>query len=335
MLTSRKNFLQQAGFAIAGSLLTSSKLFANEVNPLDAPGFLPPSTKHPKDCTNNLRDNDLYTQARTSNEYFTYYKTPSPLKDVLYRLEEDISGCVSPIPSTDICDDTNNHITDESALRYLAYFPLKASTEFPNGHDYGTKPLPCVAFFHAGGFQECADFEGGVLATMSKSFARKGFIAITVEYRAGRRKDDVDPSRTSAQQHIAPYRAIQDARGALRSIMKRNTVAEGQHNGSFIINPDQFFIGGMSAGSITALGATYYRNQSMINQAFPTTSASLTIEQALGNIDADYYYGDLPNPPTIPNYRPTIRGVLNCWGGISIPKMMMLMKLPFLWGEII
>lgn len=315
MLTSRKKFLQQTGFVIAGSLLPYSKLLANVFTP--PPVKPPPDVNHPMFCTNNLRDNDLFTQARTSNAYFTYYKTPSPIKDVLYALEEDLSGCVSPLPTADDCDPTNNHITNESALRYRAYFPLKNTTEFPNGHNYSEIPLPCLVFFHAGGFQECADFEGGVLATMCKAFARKGFIAISVEYRAGRRKDGTN---TSAQQHIAPYRAIQDARGALRSIIKRNTVAEGQHDGLFIINPDQFFIGGMSAGAITALGATYYRNQSMINQAFPTSGASLTIEQALGNIDVDNYYGDLPNPPSIPNYRPTIRGVLNCWGGVVIPK---------------
>jgi len=176
--------------------------------------------------------------------------------------------------------------------------------------------------FHPGGFKECPDYLTPGLVTICQQLAARGYIAITVGYRGGRILDPntvLTASRTSAQQQLAIYRAIQDGRGAIRSIIKRNDPAD-KHGNQFRINEDQFFIGGLSAGAITAVSIAYYRSQNMINQVFPVASTSLTIQQALGHINADYYYGETGTDLNNPKYSPVIRGVLNCWGGISIPK---------------
>ena len=151
------------------------------------------------------------------------------------------------------------------------------------------------------------------MTTICREFARRGFIAFTIGYRTGRIKDTPNPDRTSAQQGLASYRGIQDGRGAIRSIIKRNASTD-KHGNKFRINEDQFFIGGLSAGAIIAMGSTYYRNQGMINQAYPVRGTSISVEDALGHINSDYYYGETGSDFANPLYTPLIRGVLNGWG---------------------
>jgi hypothetical protein len=153
------------------------------------------------------------------------------------------------------------------------------------------------------------------MITFCMEFARKGFIAITCEYRWGILKDE-NIIYTTTQQELALYRGQQDGRGAIRSIIKHNRT--DYHNGLFRINEDQFFVGGASAGSVIALGCAYYRNQTMVNQVFLNKVGKPTIEDALGPLQADYYYGDVPDETH--TYWPKIAGVFNCWGGIFMPK---------------
>jgi|GEM_PF-2806850 len=320
MLLSRKKFLQQTGLACAATMLPFSKLFSAELRkPLTL------DTRHPKNCTQNLVDNTFYDLDFIEEDDFTYYKDTGPTaKDILYKLEENVTACVDTSPPgfpQKICDVTNNHDDEDiSVLRYHAYYPRSAYSgeDTENGHDYETVPLPLLLLFHPGGFQECIGYIPPGIKIVCQQLARRGFVCITADYRAGRVKDLSDPTKVSVQQQMAPYRAIQDGRGAIRTIFKRNDeTGRGGHN--FKINPNQFFIGGQSAGAVVASGIAYYRNQAMINEVFPIDTGSLSIEDALGHINADYYYGE-PGDLEDPDYTPRIRAVLNCWGGISIPK---------------
>ncbi len=305
---------------MAGACLPFSKSLGAFFNP---PNVNLVDTKHPKDCDKDLRT-PLFTNASLlSYANFNYHKSTVAIKDVLYKADESISNCVLDIPNlpAEICDDTNHHATDESALRYRAYYRISTHENPTSGHDYDAVPLPCVVLFHPGGFQECPSYLTPGLVTICEQLAARGYIAITCEYRTGRKLDNVDTNRVSAQQQLAPYRAIQDGRGAIRSIIKRNNSnTPDNHLQKFTINEDQFFVGGLSAGAITALGIAYYRSQTMMNQVFPVASTSLTVQQALGHMNADYYYGEPGSDLGNPNYWPVIRGVLNCWGGITIPK---------------
>jgi len=323
MLTTRKNFLQQTGFTIAGSLLPFSKLFSNAATLSE--NIFAVDLQTPIDYTKDLR-NPLFTNPAYIKEAgFQYHKGTYAgiAKDVLYKEEESLP-CIEDVAALPLksCDVTNHHFygngnpdNDISILRYYAFYPTSTYEDSLNGHEYDAMPLPCVAIYHPGGFQECPDYLQPGIITMCQQLAARGFIAITIDYRAGRIKDDILTDRASAQQQLAPYRGIQDGRGAIRTIFKRNAETNrGGHN--FRINTNQFFVGGQSAGAVVAMGIAYYRTQAMINQAFAVINTSLTVEDALGPMDADYYYGEPGNPA----YFPRIRGVVNCWGGITIPK---------------
>jgi hypothetical protein len=116
---------------------------------------------------------------------------------------------------------------------------------------------------------------------------------------------------TSVQQWLAIYRALQDARGAIRSILKMQL--DGVNSNLYQIDVDKIFLGGMSAGSVLALSVEYFGGQSKIDQVFPGISS------LLGSIDlSGVYYAD--PPATIgDDYFGKIEGILDCWGSLLTP----------------
>lgn len=158
-----------------------------------------------------------------------------------------------------------------------------------------------------------------MMKQLGEEWSRKGFIYFSVEYRRGRSKDQ-DGSKTSVQQQMASYRAIQDGCGAIRSIIKKNR--DGAFSPFFKIDETQFFVGGASAGGVVAMGCAYYRtsvdlitDQSMIDDAFKkATGSTYNIKQVLGKMHSDYYYA-----PVDAQYWPIIKGVICMWSGIAIP----------------
>lgn len=113
---------------------------------------------------------------------------------------------------------------------------------------------------------------------------------------------------TTAQQWLAVYRGMQDARGAIRSIIKMQL--DGVNSSLYQFDTSKLFLGGTSAGSVLALAATFYKTQAKINDVFPGISTSL------GPADLqDVYYA---NPADV-DYFGKIKGVLNCWGSLATP----------------
>lgn len=149
--------------------------------------------------------------------------------------------------------------------------------------------------------------------------SEKRFVVFNVEYRGGRLKDASNTQYTSVQQQLAVYRACQDARGAIRSIIKRQkNQGTGDIADSFRINTSKIFVGGFSAGGVAAMNASWYTN-SMVYAVFPNGgTGSLTIQQALGSIDIDQYYASNLD---VPNYQDSIIGNACMWSIVSIPYM--------------
>ncbi|MEP6684852.1 MAG: hypothetical protein ABJA35_16385 [Parafilimonas sp.] len=208
--------------------------------------------------------------------------------------------------------------SDNSVLKYYVYYP----NNYPN---YSTCPLPAVILFHGGAYNECGDFNDEGVITMCQELAYRGFVCFDVNYRVGVLADAVDivpgsnppVNYTTAQQVLAIYRACQDARGAIRSIIQRQSdEGTGTINDPYRIDVNNLIIGGISAGSLIAMNAVYYQQQQMLDVIFGTSiKLAGTTNGVLGPMDADYYYGS----PTI-EYFSKIRCVFNMWGGMFIPK---------------
>lgn len=216
--------------------------------------------------------------------------------------------------------------TDNKCFDDPSATPLVFRVYYPNNNsNYSTCKLPAVILFHAGSYAECSSYNNGGAKEMGRALAYRGFVVFNVNYRVG-----VIPDRrlvnmgselntqlkfVSAQQMLAIYRALQDARGAVRSIIKMQ--ADGVNSDKYQINSNVIFLAGMSAGALLALHTEFYGSgtagQGKIDAVFPGVSA------VLGPIDqAGVYYA---NPPAnIANdYFGKVKGILNCWGSLFVP----------------
>ncbi len=193
----------------------------------------------------------------------------------------------------DDCGSSLTCSTTGADLRYDMYYP--------GSHNYSGCPLPVVILFHPGGFSDCSSKGTDYYKTYCVEFARRGFVAINLEYRRGVDIDETQSDRkfSSASQLLAIYRAVQDLRGAIRSVIAR------EYDNSFPeINIDvkNIFIGG--AGT-TVLNTAYY-TQEMFNEIAPG------VQTSLGKLDEDYYYGSKSIPVDV-------KAVMNLWGGVFVP----------------
>ncbi len=259
----------------------------------------------------DLANTNLYTIPATPLR-LSYSKSPKNpnLGDVKYK-HDDFYSALCPAPSdTDHCDN------DSTSLIYDVYYP---DTSY---HNYATCALPAVILFHAGGFGECTNLALPNIVTVCRQLAMKGYVVFSVEYRTGRITDQTNLKLTSVQQQLAIYRALQDARGAIRSIIKRQ-LNEGTAgiNDPYRININKIFVGGFSAGGLMAMNATWY-TPAMVYNIFQNGGAgSATIQDALGDIDANFYYAtkaDLINAIGH-DYQTNIIGNACMWGAVGIP----------------
>jgi len=227
------------------------------------------------------------------------YKDDNPTQgddDFIYT-EDDLKGCAA---LNDFCE------TDSSALNYIVYSHMNV--------DYDKGKLPCIIIFHAGGFSDCSTYK--YEDSLCYAMARKGFVVFNVEYRRGRIKDTIELGKyTSVQQMLAIYRAFQDGRGAIRSIIKRQFNIANNHL-PYQIDTNHIFVVGQSAGASIANQLAYYTDQAMIDSIFPVPAGEPSFSAALGPINADYYFGD-----TSIEYHSKIKGLCSMWGGFPIPMV--------------
>ncbi len=257
--------------------------------------------KLPYTCNYNLTDTVAAHQPFQiiySTGWLSYYKTNRDTvyewKDVSYNAEE-------------LCDPGDFCLDSVEQLKYIGWYP-----DYP----YSTCNVlpPVVIFFHPGGFSDCTSIEdAGHLYAIAQQMAHQGFICIVVEYRRGRVLSDtlakpggrgVQVYYTTSQQDLCYYRAFQDVRGAIRTIIKRNREAATPYK----FDRTNIGLAGFSAGAICVINAAFYPTQAMINQV------DQGAHNVLGPIDADYYYGE----PTI-EYHSKIFGLSNGWGNAFIP----------------
>ncbi|MBS1730245.1 MAG: hypothetical protein JSS67_05640 [Bacteroidetes bacterium] len=235
----------------------------------------------------------------------SYAKNANPIPnyhDVEYA-DDTTAQLVDDYDDKNNCINVDQCTDDPESLYYYVYYI--------SGINYDNCKFPAIVLSHAGGFSDCSNlvYED----SLCRVLARKGFVVFCVEYRRGRLKDAITQGRVSAQQQLAVYRASQDIRGALRSIIKRQSRIAYNHF-PYQIDVNWIFVAGQSAGALATGCAVYYPTQTMMDSIFPVPAGEIPIDSALGPIDADYYYGE----PTI-NYRSSIKGFWSMWGGFAFP----------------
>ena len=268
-------------------------------------------TISPKNCANNMAGYTFTLKRIAKDAPLSYAKQgvdPIPgFYDVSYLEDKKDPGFEEGFGDDDkACSNIDLCTTDASALKYIVYYPTLI--------DYTDCTLPGILLFHAGGYSDCSNYK--YEDSLCYALARKGFIVYNIEYRRGRIKDSKDGGiYTSAQQMLALYRAFQDGRGAIRSIIKRQRDII-TYPLPYQVDTTKLFVAGQSAGASIANTLAYYNTQAKINAIFPVPTGETSIQSALGNIDADFYYGT----PDI-EYQSKIKGLWSMWGGFAIPTV--------------
>jgi acetyl esterase/lipase len=169
--------------------------------------------------------------------------------------------------------------------RFGTTVPLKMNIAFPKLNVDPLALRPVVLLVHGGGFV------GGSRHDLNEEciyFARRGFVAVTIDYRLGH-----NCGADTLSYDLATYRAQQDARAALRYIV---------HNAAVVrADTSWIFVGGGSAGAGTVLGLQYLR-QAEVDAAKPALRTQLGTLDGSGNTFSDTY---------------TLKGIFNNWGAVS------------------
>lgn len=201
-------------------------------------------------------------------------------------------ACADPLRFSETPRFTRNQIyTDtnwvygQAPNRFGTVVPLKMNVAFPKLNVDPLALRPVILLVHGGGFS------GGSRHDLNEEciyFARRGFVAVTIDYRLGH-NCGADP----LSYELATYRAQQDARAALRYIV--HNAAAARADTSWI------FVGGGSAGAGTVLGLQYL-TQAEIDANQPALRATLGTLDGSGNAFTDTY---------------TLKGIFNNWGAVS------------------
>jgi predicted esterase len=166
---------------------------------------------------------------------------------------------------------------------------------YPKGDSEKERPLIILA--HGGYFLfgERANF-----SDQCKFFAQSGYVAVTMDYRL----IDIEGDSLMTPKY-AVIDAISDMKAAVRFFRK-----DAANSNEYKISTDNIFIGGYSAGAITALHYAYAN----------------TVEDALemGGKDLVRYIqknGGIEGNSGNPGYLSTISGVINIAGSLSSAKL--------------
>lgn len=146
------------------------------------------------------------------------------------------------------------------------------------------KRRPLLIFIHGGGFQNNSK-TGSYSSLVCRSFAKRGYVTATIDYRLG-----VSKSKSNTDYAEAMYRAQQDGKAAIRFFRR--------YADKFGIDTNQVFITGSSAGSKTCLGIAYMNE-----------------EEVPKEVDKEKW-GTLEGNSGNEGYSSKVSGVINCWGAL-------------------
>ena len=159
---------------------------------------------------------------------------------------------------------------------------------------------PLIMFIHGGAFY-IGDKATLPYRTLCNHFASMGYVCVSINYRMGFKLSSKEIERTA-------YQATQDAHAAMRYLLSKKEI--------YRIDPDCLFVGGASAGSITAMNLAYMRNENR-----PKSSYSSLFAEDLGDLETsgNKLYGKF-----------RIKGVANMWGSMNDLKMLENSRIPII-----
>ena len=192
---------------------------------------------------------------------------------------------------------------------------LMLNISVPNGDDNPNRPL--IIFAHAGGFINGSKDVDDMVA-LCDSFARKGFVTATIDYRKG-----FNPLSGGSSER-AVYRGIQDGKTAIRYFKTNASLYD--------IDTNFVFFGGMSAGGFIA---THVAAMDKESERPSSTYSSFGVND-LGCLDCGSHTG----------VSSSVRGVLDYWGAVQdtsiiegdVPPMLLMHgendpTVPFVYGN--
>ena len=149
------------------------------------------------------------------------------------------------------------------------------------------KNKPCVVLIHGGAFY-IGSKESVTEQALATALAKRGYFVASIDYRLGFKLTPTDLE-------MSAYRAIQDANAAMRFL--------AHHSPGLGIDPNQFYIGGTSAGGVASLNAAFMDNDERPERILESEKKGLVskIEES-GNRYTETF---------------TIKAVANMWGAVS------------------
>jgi dienelactone hydrolase len=164
---------------------------------------------------------------------------------------------------------------------------LNLDVYVPDGDLNPKRPL--IIFAHSGGFLIGSKDVDNMIA-ICDSFARKGYVTATIDYRKG-----FDPLDGESAER-AVYRGIQDGKAAVRYFKENASLYD--------IDTNNVFFGGMSAGGFIALHVGYMDKES--ERLESTYGGGLVNDlECLDCAGNDYPHSS------------SVKAVIDCWGAVG------------------
>lgn len=221
---------------------------------------------------------------------------------------------------TDVTVDTT--ITYGENFEYFSAFtalkPLVMDVYRPEGDTATNRPV--ILLSHNGSFlPEFITSQGGfcfggrkdsAMVELCKRFARRGYVAISFDYRLGWGFNSPDPEVRAKTIIQAVYRAMQDAKGLVRYL--KNDFANTNQWG---IDTGKIVIGGSNSGAYVALAANSLNDTAELSQSkFVGTGGKFIQQDTLGDFDG---FGGLTNHDNYPGISSKFQATLALGGAVG------------------
>ena len=201
------------------------------------------------------------------------------IKDVKYG---EVEGYWT---KTDYYADVNEILKGQGKTLNNQRLDLRMDIYLPHSDTLASRPL--IMLMHGGAFYVGSKDDTPIKKWCSH-FASLGYVSVSIDYRMGFR-----PAKRSIERAV--YAAIQDSHAAMRYLV------DNQH--VYGIDTSMMFVGGTSAGAITALHLAFMNNDTRPESSYDGLFSDDMgpIESTGNNISTNF----------------TIKGVADMWGAIS------------------